>query len=173
LQRAQGRLPRALVAIMMGLGAGAASTAACSSVPRDEGAGGDGAGGEDGYGPSTSSSISSNGAAPSTTPSTTSYPSAVSTYGVGPNGCDMQRDCAACQTCAFDLDCICQHNDCEAEPECLALNDCANACAANDQACVDACVDANPNGVNPLLALIDCIYCDACYVTCDGANAEC
>lgn len=159
----------------MGLGAGAASTAACSSVPREEGAGGDGAGGEDGSGLTTThtSTVNSSGSAPSTTPSTTSYPSAVSTYGVGPSGCDTEPDCSACQTCAFDADCSAEAADCTAEPECLSLNECTNACAAYDDACIQACVDANPNGVDPLSALIDCVYCDACYVTCDGISGAC
>ena len=166
LQRTRGRLPPALVAVMMGLGAGAASSAACSSVPRDEGAGGDGAGGEDGYGPSTSytAAMSSYGVPPTSSPATT---------GAGSSECDEEADCEACQTCSFDSVCTTQAAECAAEPECLSLNDCANACPARDDACVQACVDANPSGVDPLVALIDCVYCDACLVTCDGAAAAC
>ncbi len=106
---------------------------------------------------------------PPTTPTTTNYPSAVSTYGVGPSGCDTEADCDACQTCSFDWDCGSQYSECQAEPECLALNF-VNDCAAADDTCIQACVDANPNGVDPLVSLIDCIYCDACYETCDGAS---
>jgi hypothetical protein len=182
LQRTQGRLPRALVAIMMGLGAGAASTTACSSVVRDEGVGGDGAGGDGtSYTSTTKSSsstttstyaVSTSGVGPSTTPTTTTYSSVMSTYGVGPS-CDMEADCTACQTCAFDADCSTEASNCGSEPECLSLNDCLGDCAPDDDACVQACNDANPNGVDPLGALVDCIYCDACFVTCDGAGNGC
>jgi hypothetical protein len=82
----------------------------------------------------------------------------------------MEADCQDCQTCAFDSLCMTQYADCQAEPQCIALDECVSACREGDDACVQACVDANPNGADPLLALLECIFCDACYVTCDGAS---
>ncbi|NUO47732.1 MAG: hypothetical protein HOV80_02625 [Polyangiaceae bacterium] len=136
---------------------------------------GDGNSGAGGSGNTTSSTKATSTKASTTGPTSSSSVTTGSTSQVGPTattttgptGCDAEATCNDCQACSFGADCATQYDACGNNPECFALNDCLNLC--QDQACIDQCVTDHAAGVDDLLGLIDCIYCDACYVTCDGA----
>jgi hypothetical protein len=132
---------------MMGLGAVAASSTACSGGSGDDGAGGEGAGVDDGDG---------NG-----------YPSAVSTYGVGPSSttqssssggdaCGTLDDGTPCGGCV-ELSCCAEGLACADSLPCAEAGDCLDACDPNDLACATACQEANPEGFTLQQALRQCL----------------
>lgn len=59
---------------------------------------------------------------------------------------------------------------CFGDAQCTALSGCIYECAANDQACVNACAGDHPNGVDKYNAIIDCAVCDTCSALCDTST---
>jgi hypothetical protein len=93
-----------------------------------------------------------------TTGSTTS---AVTTGG---GGCDT-GSCDTCQQCAMNGGpCSDEIDACFANVDCSAFLDCLSACG--DDVCMNACVDAHPNGLPLYDAVGTCVFCDACPLTC-------
>jgi len=147
-ERTRGRLQPAVVAVMMGLGAVAGSTTACSGGSGDDGAGGEGAGVADDDG---------------------GYPSAVSTYGVGPSSststqsststgevCPSVDDLTPCGEC-IGLSCCDENSSCVESEPCNDFLGCIDVCDPNDVACATACQEANPEGFTIFEALRQCV----------------
>lgn len=57
------------------------------------------------------------------------------------------------------------------DPECLDFETCVQACAQNDQACIDNCIALYPNGSSEYIDYLSCVICNACYNDCDGASS--
>ncbi|MBS2033221.1 MAG: hypothetical protein JST54_35435 [Deltaproteobacteria bacterium] len=51
------------------------------------------------------------------------------------------------------------------------INDCGTCGTQSD--CVTCASTVDAAGVQPYNDLLDCVYCTACYTSCDGANAGC
>ncbi len=83
--------------------------------------------------------------------------------------CDASGACDSCGNCAVGGQCAAAANSCSSNQSCSALLDCLGACA--DQACADACANSNPSGMTLYMAVITCVLCDACPVSCDGASS--
>ncbi|NUO49420.1 MAG: hypothetical protein HOV80_11245 [Polyangiaceae bacterium] len=160
-ERTRGRLQPAIVAVMMGLGAVAASSTACSGGSGDDGAGGEGAGAAD---------DDDDGG----------YPSAVSTYGVGPSVgpgvtttqssstgviCPEIDDGTPCGEC-LALSCCDEALSCEESQPCIDASDCVKACDPNDLACATTCQETYPEGFTLYQALFECgsASCEKCFV---------
>lgn len=133
---------------MMGLGAVASSSTACSGSG-DDGAGGEGAGAAD----------DDDGG----------YPSAVSTYGVGPSSstssqsststgdvCPGVNDFTPCQAC-IKVSCCDEQLSCLDSEPCDDFLGCIDVCDPNDVACVTACQEAHPEGFTIWDALRECM----------------
>jgi hypothetical protein len=107
-----------------------------------------------GYDPTPGSSDSGAGSDPSPgTDPGTGYDTG------GEDGCD------AC----LEMRCAAQLDACDANAECLALDDCSYACAETDDACYDACDAAHPAGLSALMAIFDCMDA-SCVAECGGAD---
>jgi trypsin len=78
------------------------------------------------------------------------------------------NDCALCQAKAYSGKNTCAQENaaCLADKDCGAINDCANKCAANDNACVQKCFSATPLGLGPLNGVQLCGCNTACATEC-------
>lgn len=76
-----------------------------------------------------------------------------------------------CMGCAILESCAAEYHACEMSVECVDYSVCLQACA--DAACVAACTTANPPGAALYGAAFDCIVCQSCYGSCDGASSGC
>lgn len=137
-----------VAALAVGCGSGGSST---------PGAGGAG-GGEMTSTTTTSTGSKSGSTGTMTTVSTTvstSTASGVTTTSSGMMSCGTFKvsDDALCQSCMTEQ-CCTELTDCG--PECSALFDCFNQCAASDKACLQKCVNDHPTGLNPFNALATC-----------------
>ena len=133
-----------------------------------ETAGGNGSGGTPSFGgaPSDGGSHASDGGSPSEAgpgPATvTSGPTTVTTT-TGGGTCDT-GSCDSCQQCAMNGTCAASIDACFNDTQCYALIECMNGCA--DEVCFQSCADSNPGGLGLYNAVGECIYCDACPLTC-------
>jgi hypothetical protein len=59
-------------------------------------------------------------------------------------------------------------NACETDQDCVALLDCLQTCT--DQTCADNCAAQYPNGQSGYMAVVVCVLCDACAVSCAGQS---
>jgi hypothetical protein len=55
-------------------------------------------------------------------------------------------------------------NACETDQSCSALVQCLSTC--QDQTCADACAAQNPGGQAAYTAVMTCVLCQACRVSC-------
>jgi hypothetical protein len=62
-----------------------------------------------------------------------------------------------CQACVQDW-CAGPDQTCVQNAACLAIFDCGDTCAPEDEGCFYACEDDNPAGRDDYFALIDCVY---------------
>lgn len=95
----------------------------------------------------------------------------------GPATCDDNPDCIgpdSCAACSLADACAAALAACDATPgdECNQYANCSGGCGG-DQACLNACYIAYPNGYDPAWALFDCSVCDACPTSCASASAYC
>lgn len=79
--------------------------------------------------------------------------------------------CVACVEDALTACCAAQSASCAAGSECEKLQTCLDACSETDDACIRACADASPDGVDPYLALASCLFGD--QTTTNGACGLC
>ena len=78
--------------------------------------------------------------------------------------CQFGKALSPCQKCLY-TSCAPEMNACLADPECLGLIQCTQACAPGDMACSQACVQAHPDGLASAQAVGTCrkIQCaDSC-----------
>jgi len=166
---------------VLALGAGALASCA---APIDSNSGGDGGSGAaenlttgaEGVGGATgtSSSASSSASVTSSIATSSSVSTTVSSSTGGPMACDSNDPtaCAACQQCAVTGMCSAAYGACQSNAECVALNGCLNGCMG-DAACEDGCKTAHPMGQSDLANAANCVYCQACYMTCNGKGFGC
>ncbi len=83
-----------------------------------------------------------------------------------PVACPGATRLDACQSCLMVL-CEPQVNTCFSNQDCVALVDCATACPAGDDACLQGCGFANLGGISDAQALGDCRN-GPCGVSCAG-----
>lgn len=79
-------------------------------------------------------------------------------------------DVGNCDSC-LSGDCMytsCQQpfDDCYATDDCMMLGDCWNTCS--NPGCMQDCNEQYPDGVAPLYAVYDCVFCQACATDCQG-----
>lgn len=86
----------------------------------------------------------------------------------GGGTCDASNDCSTCGNCSLAALCEPPMTACETDPSCSALLDCLSTCA--DQTCADDCAAQNPDGQAGYMALVTCVLCDACPVSCGGES---
>ncbi len=81
-------------------------------------------------------------------------------------------DCTLCRTAASTSfgPCTAENAACAPGTACDRFLTCANACAMNDQACVQACATAEPQGQADLATVVQCT-CDDCPTECTGVAA--
>ncbi|MBK8256025.1 MAG: hypothetical protein IPK82_25575 [Polyangiaceae bacterium] len=84
---------------------------------------------------------------------------------VEPGDCADAGVCSECQSCALSGPCAAQVATCQAEPECLALFECGDTCAG-DAACIQACIDQHPEGVDEATAVLQCVNEEVCFGLC-------
>lgn len=106
--------------------------------------------------------------------------SVAATASTGMQRCEQFSDCTECQQCAANGPCAMEADQCGSE--CIAVNDCLNACPSDNpatpadeffacacgtdsmmscdalNAASGSCFGDNPGGVAPLLAFIDCLF---------------
>ncbi len=70
------------------------------------------------------------------------------------------QDCDTCITSAMTACCAEPAAACEAGSPCDTLTTCLEPCELDDSACVQACADATPEGVDPYVALARCLVGD-------------
>lgn len=160
------RVSPSVIAVMMGLGAVTATSAACQKEEPadDDGSGGDGDGGD--WFPDDGDGNAGSG-----------YPSAVSTYGVGPSGPVSSSSTGADPTCASfpnETDCdVCLNSFCCDERlicadsfDCMSFASCLSECGPDDIVCAAACQESNPTGYTLFQELFQCAQpeCGACEV---------
>lgn len=71
-----------------------------------------------------------------------------------------QANCDACVEAKGETCCSVESADCAMGTPCDTLGSCLVECAANDTACVDACVTATPTGVTPYVRYSRCFLGD-------------
>jgi hypothetical protein len=73
--------------------------------------------------------------------------------------------CTTCQDTELAAAGCCggEATKCGGNAQCVALNTCLGSCA--DQACVDKCAAASPNGIADYNALVDCLFGDGVSTT--------
>ncbi len=139
------------------------AAAACSS-----GAGGSGGG--SGGATATSSGVTSTATGTGSTTTGMAVP------------CDYEGVCGdntepACQGCALETECHAELVACTDEPSnaCLDLNKCRLDCPDGPdlETCIAACDAQLPAGVPLLDALLVCIFCEACPVSCATQLGDC
>lgn len=81
---------------------------------------------------------------------------------------EVVENCDTCFESAINGQCANAVDACLADENlpCYQLVECFNNCGANDDACINACADAHPTGIDPYLAIFECTYCDACPSLC-------
>ena len=83
---------------------------------------------------------------------------------------ESDADCLDCRACAVSERCTTETAQCDAQPACVALRDCRQECADDDD-CADACSTQWPAGAPYLEAIDDCAQCE-CMSDC-GATEAC
>jgi hypothetical protein len=154
-----GRLPPSVIAVMMGLGAAVALTGAgCERDEDDSGSGGDGD--SDGWPFGDDDGGNDDG------PDDGGYPSAVSTYGVGPSTtpsssssglaeCTAFPDVDPCSVCLAE-NCCDEGVACNDSQECVDFRACIDGCGPDDLSCATACQQTYPQGFPIYQALYQC-----------------
>ena len=159
---------------------------ACGSTVtyEDDGGGGSGGAPQPSSGPgqtkgptTTTKTVATTGPAGPTTvqtvgPTTTNQQSSISVVSgtTSSSMCDS-GDCASCQDCSFNGPCFLETQACTNNQDCIDLINCLGECF--DQACYDECSMQYAGGLDDYSNLVYCVFCDACYFSCDGASAGC
>jgi hypothetical protein len=94
--------------------------------------------------------------------------------GGAPSTCDVQYGDAACDSCIASQ-CLASCNVCAANPDCVALMQCALACAPDDQDCVNGCAMQNPMGIADATSFAGDNGCvpQKCPAECGSGSAAC
>jgi hypothetical protein len=82
----------------------------------------------------------------------------------GSSSCDNRGDCYECANCSLNYDCAAEANACMNSVDCTDLMDCLYACG--DDACMNACANQYPTGMNLYMQMTTCAFCDACPIDC-------
>lgn len=88
----------------------------------------------------------------------------------GTSGSMDNTVCNACVSCAALGPCSTQTNRCDASTLCTAFAECLNACGnmgGDVPACIDGCVDTNPEGASVFEIGQNCQFCE-CPNNCDS-----
>jgi hypothetical protein len=93
-------------------------------------------------------------------------PSGDSSTGDGGTQCN-QPDCQSCTNCALGGPCNALSEACNANSDCLAIDECflTSACGG-DTTCQQSCEANNPNGASDHEALWSCVQCQQCSTAC-------
>ena len=147
----------AFAAIFISVGA----LAACD----DSGTGGSGNSGGGG-----GSGGTGGGATTTTTTSVTTGGPMVCDTG-DPSGASCGDTASGCVACALGGDCSDELATCQADQTCVDFANCIDPCM--DQTCFDDCTTQFPAGADIYNNILLCVFCDQCFVDCDGASAGC
>jgi hypothetical protein len=132
-------------------------------------------------GPSTGTSGTSTGTSGPATgtsgPGSTTNGQAVSVSATTSTGmsCENNFDCGSCIDCSIATECAAEYNGCVNDMECFAFNQCIQDCQnfPDPDACINECVETYPGGYQLYLEAVMCIYCNSCFVSCDGQSIGC
>jgi hypothetical protein len=97
-------------------------------------------------------------------------PSSSVSTGTGSSSCDVGIDCGSCSQCADGSVCLLQSFDCQFDPDCSTILCCAANCL--DNACVDACIAADPAGQQLFIDYVNCLAC-SCQNACQIPAGSC
>lgn len=89
-----------------------------------------------------------------------------------PSPCDLTTSCEKCVNCTVGLVCADQWAKCSAVKSCTDLMYCLASCQ-NEQACIDKCLAAYPDGVLLYGETATCVICQACANDCKGLTKNC
>ncbi len=87
------------------------------------------------------------------------------------HGCDDGSDCNSCLDCAITSSCVSQNAACSENSECMDYWFCMEDC--QDEYCADQCAAIHPDGKILNDDIFDCVICDSCYHSCNGAAYGC
>jgi hypothetical protein len=80
--------------------------------------------------------------------------------------CSQSDGCQACTACAIGGNCASLYMTCEADPECMAIDDCFGNCTPGDTTCQSNCYTIDPNGASEYMAVTNCVDCEQCNTAC-------
>ncbi len=132
---------------------------------------GSGAGGAKATSTTTQTSTTTAAVTVGSGPSATSTIASSVSSTTGGGTCDATGDCGTCGNCAIAGACQATMNACESDQNCVALLDCLSTCA--DQTCADGCMTQYPGGQTGYMAVVSCVVCQVCPITCDAAATGC
>ena len=94
--------------------------------------------------------------------------------GGAPSTCAIEYGVPACDSCVASQ-CLAPCNACAANPDCVALVQCAFACAPDDQGCVTGCAMQNPMGIADATSFAGDTGCvpQKCPAECGSGAATC
>jgi len=104
-----------------------------------------------------------------TTAEATTAVASSSATGIG--ACDASNNCGACGNCALAGQCQSAMSACQADQNCLALLNCLQNCT--DQTCANNCATQFPAGQQGYGAMVSCIVCQSCPVSCNASAMGC
>jgi hypothetical protein len=96
-----------------------------------------------------------------------SSPSSSSSAGGAPPSCDASGDCSTCVLCTQQGRCLAAVNECQQDPDCSPIYDCAIGCGPPGRAvaCIQQCASDHPNGADTFAEIATCV-CGACPSDC-------
>lgn len=107
----------------------------------------------------------------STSNSSVSSSSASSSSGE-PSPCDGTLSCAQCVDCTVGIVCAEEWKKCASVQPCIDLVYCLSSCQ-NEQACIEKCLAAYPEGVMLYAETAQCVVCKACPIDCESLTQNC
>jgi hypothetical protein len=91
--------------------------------------------------------------------------------------CDSLDDCgnfgSGCVNCAVVTTCHDLYESCFHSKPCVEYAVCVEMCAADDLACIDSCRATYPGADQTYDALVSCVLCEECAVSCQTSMSVC
>ncbi|MBL9024582.1 MAG: hypothetical protein JNL21_20470 [Myxococcales bacterium] len=158
---------------VLALGGLLSAAFACGDSSGDGGSGGSGGSGGDTTSSTTKSTSSSTKATTGGMTTTTGMNTTTTGMGMcddGTAGTIDSQICTDCIICTQTGNCSAEWQAYANDPNYDAYLACNQACAADDDACFQACSDMYPDTDDAFIAAASCSICGECPNNCDAAN---